>query len=398
MIKVPKLRFNGFSQEWSNVCFKDLFQEVIERTNNTDKYNLYSLTIENGVVPKTERYEREFLVTKKEENYKVVHKDEYVYNPMNIRFGAVARHIGGKPVSVSGYYNVFKTINNDSYGFWDNFLKTNRMLYIYNTIATGSLIEKRRVHFSQFIELDLPIPSLGEQRKISQFFSIIDRKILKQKEKVDALQKYKKGIIQKVFSQKIKFNDEKGGSYPEWKEQKLGKLIKQKSIRNKSQEINLVLSVSNSRGFIAQTDQFEDRDVASSDISNYKIVEKNDFAFNPARINVGSIAKLKLYERGIISPMYVCFSCENFLNDSFMEYFLKTYSFEIQMKKRLEGSVRQTLSFDAISEIKIFLPSMKEQNKIVDLLCKIDDKIKREQDKLDLLDGFKKGLLQQMFI
>jgi type I restriction enzyme S subunit len=189
-----------------------------------------------------------------------------------------------------------------------------------------------------------------------------------------------------------------GEKYPEWEEKSLGELIKQKSIRNKAGEIDLVLSVSNTKGFIAQSEQFEDREVASADTSNYKVVKKNDFAYNPARINVGSIARLKNFYEGIISPMYICFSCLPDVNNSFLEYFLKTYKFEVQMKKKLEGSVRQTLSFEALAEINIDLPCITEQNKIASFLEKIDEKLEKEQEKIEALNKWKKGLLQQMFV
>ena len=83
----------------------------------------------------------------------------------------------------------------------------------------------------------------------------------------------------------------------------IGDFIEQTSKRNKDCAILNVLSVSNSQGFIQQSEQFENRIVASDDTSNYKIVARNDFAFNPARINVGSIARLTTFERGIVSPM-----------------------------------------------------------------------------------------------
>ena len=91
----------------------------------------------------------------------------------------------------------------------------------------------------------------------------------------------------------------------------IGDFIEQTSKRNKDSAIQNVLSVSNSQGFIQQSEQFENRIVASDDTSNYKIVERNDFAFNPARINVGSIARLITFERGIVSPMYIFVSVQS---------------------------------------------------------------------------------------
>lgn len=130
MSKAPKLRFKEFSGDWKEKKFNTIFLDIKNKTSDTVKYPLYSLTIENGVVPKSERYEREFLVTKDEDNFKVVNKNEFVYNPMNLRFGALARYKGDTSVSVSGYYNVFKVIDNSPESFWDNYLKTNRMMYI----------------------------------------------------------------------------------------------------------------------------------------------------------------------------------------------------------------------------------------------------------------------------
>lgn len=102
----------------------------------------------------------------------------------------------------------------------------------------------------------------------------------------------------------------------------IGDFIEQISKRNKDSAIKNVLSVSNSQGFIQQSEQFENRIVASDDTSNYKIVKRNDFAFNPARINVGSIARLTTFERGIVSPMYICFRTKDILLPEYLDYYL----------------------------------------------------------------------------
>ena len=106
----PKLRFNDFDDEWNKVKISSIVQESKIKTGNTEKYPLWSLTIENGVTPKTDRYERSFLV-KKDDNYKIVEPNNYVYNPMNAHLGAIARNKSNTTISVSGYYDIFK-INN----------------------------------------------------------------------------------------------------------------------------------------------------------------------------------------------------------------------------------------------------------------------------------------------
>ena len=136
--------------EWDEVSFSTLFSTTSDYTDDLERYPLYSLTIEDGITAKTERYERSHLV-KKENSYKVVRPDDYAYNPMNIRFGAVARHKGSKPVAVSGYYDIFTTVNECDRAFMDSFLTCGPMITYYNKVSKGSLVEKQRVHFSDFL-------------------------------------------------------------------------------------------------------------------------------------------------------------------------------------------------------------------------------------------------------
>lgn len=136
-----------------------VIQPVQELTSDFETYPLYSLTIENGVTPKMERYERSFLVTKTVDLFKIVPENCFVSNPMNLRFGAIGFNNSGKKVSVSGYYDVFTIDNGECSNFWSVYFKTDNSLKRFDDVATGSLIEKRRVHFSQFVELLFPNPS-----------------------------------------------------------------------------------------------------------------------------------------------------------------------------------------------------------------------------------------------
>lgn len=170
------------------------------------------------------------------------------------------------------------------------------------------------------------------------------------------------------------------------------------SKRNKNNAIQNVLSVSNRQGFIKQSDQFENRNVASEDTSNYKIVEKNDFAFNPARINVGSIARLTTLEKGIVSPMYVCFRTQENIAPEYIDYFFESKHFYCEIQKRLEGSVRQCLSFEGLCNIPLSIPSFELQQRIGQRLLTLGQKIKTETDLLELLNKQKQYLLRQMFI
>ncbi|MCS3291270.1 restriction endonuclease subunit S [Bacteroides fragilis] len=178
----------------------------------------------------------------------------------------------------------------------------------------------------------------------------------------------------------------------------LSELLKQCSERNHSGWDLQVLSVSNRYGFIAQSDQFEDREVASDDTSNYKIVEKGMFAYNPARINVGSIALYEMDGKGIVSPMYVCFTTKHTLLPGYLKHYFASQAFRHEMYKRLEGSVRLCLTFEGLCNIEIPLPSIEIQENVGKYLSTIEHKVSLEKSVLSQYQLQRSYLLSQMFI
>lgn len=403
MNKTPKLRFKEFSGEWETTKIGSVFDLSSGSTpskSNKSYYNGDNCWVTSGELKS--KYINTTLdkITKKA----LDETNLSIYPPGTFVIAIYGLEASGTRGSCS-ILQVHSTISQACMAFTSKGNISNEFLYYwYNKYGEEIGIKYAQGTKQQNLSSDLvgnikiTAPSMEEQEKIASFFSLIDKKISLQSEKVEMFKEYKNGMIQKIFSGELRFKDDSGRDYPEWEENNIGKLIKIKSERNKNNEIALVLSVSNTKGFIRQADQFEDRVVASSDISNYKIVENGDFAFNPARINVGSIARLKLYNKGVISPMYICFKTLELLDDDYLEYFLMTSSFDIQMKKKLEGSVRQTLSAEALGQIIIKLPCLSEQKKIGLFLNTINDKLKKEEEKLDSLNEYKKGLLQQMFV
>ncbi|NBH93539.1 restriction endonuclease subunit S [Muribaculaceae bacterium Isolate-042 (Harlan)] len=158
------------------------------------------------------------------------------------------------------------------------------------------------------------------------------------------------------------------------------------------------MSVSNKHGFIAQSEQFEDRTVASEDTTNYKVIKSGIFAYNPARINVGSIAQYKGDETCIVSPMYLCFKCGVDVVGDYLEHFFSTKYFFKEMDKRLEGSVRQCLSFEALCNIPIPLPSIEQQHCTATIIGGISKMIAAESKILQAYTKQKNYLLSTMFI
>ena len=188
-------------EEWNETSFSTLFTSTSDYTDDLKKYPLYSLTIEDGITPKTERYERSHLV-KKEDSYKIVRPNDYAYNPMNLRFGAVARHKGDMPVAVSGYYDIFTTVHESDLPFMDSFLTCGPMITYYNRVSTGSLVEKQRVHFSQFLEFMLPLPSINERTKIAAILTTQDKVIELKEKRLAEKQRQKKYLMQQLLTGK----------------------------------------------------------------------------------------------------------------------------------------------------------------------------------------------------
>ncbi|WP_258528666.1 restriction endonuclease subunit S [Enterococcus faecalis] len=188
------------------------------------------------------------------------------------------------------------------------------------------------------------------------------------------------------------------GFTDDWEERKLRDLLNKNSEKNKNLSVINVESVSNKTGFTKQTEQFEDYSVASADLSNYYVIREKQFAYNPSRINVGSIAYKDLGDEiSVVSPLYVSFSTKKVLNDGFLWNWFKTASFDAQRQRLSEGGVRDTLSFNQLSEMNTMFPTYPEQETIGSFFKQLDETIALHQRKLELLKEQKKGFLQKMF-
>ncbi len=196
---IPKLRFKEFENngDWKPRVLEQFVKERNEFSD--DNFPLYSLTIENGVTPKTERYERSFLVNNEENAYKVVYPNDFAFNPMNLRFGAISRHSEKFKVALSKYYNIFYCDNSVDSVFCNIYFRSRIIIKHFDNAAIGSLIEKRRVHFSNFLKFEFLFPKLPEQQKIAVCISSLDDLITAQSQKIEALKEHKKGLVQGLF-------------------------------------------------------------------------------------------------------------------------------------------------------------------------------------------------------
>lgn len=389
--RMPDLRFPEFKEEWK---LNKLGSYINERNESgTGEFPLYSLTIENGIIPKSERYERSFLVNDINDAYKVMHQYDFAFNPMNLRFGALARLTENKKVLVSKYYNIFYCNEKGDSAFFEYYLTSYKLIQYYNKMSTGSLIEKKRVHYLDFIHFNRHLPSFPEQTKIATFLTSVDDKLTQLKKKKTLLEQYKKGVMQKIFSQEIRFKDEHGKGFPVWKMKKFGEVSS--IIMGQSPDSNSY----NTEGIGMLLIQ------GNADISNRKSNPRN-WTSNPTkecqigdiiltvRAPVGAVAKSchnACLGRGVCAIRNNTLSSIEFLFQFLLD-------FEVRWGRLEQGSTFTAISGADIKSIEIHLPSIQEQTKIANFLSAIDKKINYCSTQIEKTVLWKKGLLQKMFV
>ena len=309
---------------------------------------------------------------------------------------ATASTVMEKNVALGGDINILRSKETINSPYVSYYLKHIKNIEISKLSQGNSVVH---LYSKQLSNLKIEIPSLEEQQKIGDFFMLLDKRIEQQEQKIALLKDYKKAMMQKIFSQKIRFKDQNRNDYPDWEEKKLGEIIYRNSKKNKDQKYTLIQSISNKYGFVNQEDYFEDRRVGSLDVSNYYVINNGCFAYNPSRIDVGSLAYKNDNDISIISPLYVSFKGNaKYINDKFLLGWLFSHKFVGKLGRLFEGSVRNTLSYDSLITISIDIPSLSEQEKIASFLTRIDFNIENQEAILNNLKEQKQGLLRKMFI
>lgn len=314
-LNVPNLRFPEFQGEWTTSLLSDYLTENKERNKKGefDKTDVLSVSGDYGVVNQIELLGRSFAGASVLP-YHVVRHGNIVYTKSPLKeypYGIVKANTGVDGI-VSTLYAVYNIKNNVDAQFIEYYFSSaNRTNRYFKPIVRIGAKHDMKIGNQEVLANKVTFPNLEEQTKIASLFRFLDERIATQNKIIEDLKKLKSAIIEIEYTPNTKTTSH------------IGNVIEQISKRNKNNAIQNVLSVSNRQGFIKQSDQFENRNVASEDTSNYKIVEKNDFAFNPARINVGSIARLTTFEKGIVSPMYICFRTQENVAPEYIDFFFK---------------------------------------------------------------------------
>ena len=386
---VPKLRFKEFKDSWKKITLKNISTDISYGMNSaatefdgTNKYiritdideetSLYSGTL----VSPLGHLDDKFLVKENDILFARTGAStgkSYLYNKSDGRLyfaGFLIR------ANIKKEYNsrfIFEQTKLDQYNNWVKIMSIRSGQPGINSIEYGNY--------------EFSITHINEQEKIAILFSLLDKKIELQKRKIEALKIYKKGLIKRYF-------DCKNG-----KKVKIGEILEE--FTQKTTENNQYDVISSTKdGLFLQKDYFN-RSIASEDNSGYKILKKYQIVISPQNLWMGNINYNNKYEIGIVSPSYKVFNINKKFNKDYVSYLLKTnkaiYYYTINSEQGA-SIVRRNLNIESFYEINFIIPDIVEQEQKGKLINKISSKIENEENKYKMLNKFKKGLLQEMFI
>ncbi|MEW5798680.1 MAG: restriction endonuclease subunit S [Bacteroidota bacterium] len=266
-------------------------------------------------------------------------------------------------------------------------VQTNRFVQAAN-VTSGSKMP--RADWDYLSSFPFILPPLPEQKAIAAVLSTWDTAIETTQKLIEQKERRKKALMQQLLSDKKRLKGFDG----KWKEVRLGDITKKISRRNKELLDAKVYSVTNTNGFVLQSEHFE-REIAGEDLSNYKIIKKHEFAYNPARVNVGSLAYFE-NEVGLISSLYVCFKTNGEVLDYILHLILQLDHTKHRISSFGEGGVRIYLWYELFAKIKVMVPPLPEQEAIAKVLRVADKELNLLRSKLDFLKEQKKGLMQKL--
>lgn len=382
------MRFAEYTDEWHKYALSDFVTRITRRNKNNESSLPLTISAQYGLVDQITFFNKT-VASVDLSGYYLLYNGDFAYNKSysnDYAWGAVKRLDKYEKGCLSSLYFVFRPTDKVDSDYLTHYFETSKWHKGISDIAGEGARNHGLLNMAvdDYFATKHYLPSLSEQKKIACFLNLITKRIEIQNKIISDLNVLKKELCNKVFS--------KGFAV------RLGDFIEEVTTRNKSNSCENVLSVSNKMGFIKQSEQFEDRTVASEDKRNYKVVTEGCFAYNPARINVGSIALLSTQKIGIISPMYVCFKTKNTLNSEYLNFYYQSGFFYKEMQKKLEGSVRQCLTYENMSDILIPYVDIEKQKAIAATLNKFATLIANEEKYLKSLQKQKSYFLNAMFI
>ena len=404
--QAPQLRFSEFSDEWEAGYLNEFIDSLDAgvSVNSTDrqaesneKCILKTSCVSSGVF-------------KLKENKVVLDDDEIqrLKEPLQSNTIIISRMntpalVGANAIVTYSMSNVFlpdrlwaAKINKNYSGKWLGILMSStKFRAALSARATGTSASMKNITKGDVLSLKITYPAKPEQQKIAAFLTAVDNKIEQLSKKQELLGEYKKGLMQQIFSQAIRFKADDGSEFPDWEEKNGNEIFD--NISNKNHDSDLpILAITQEHGAIPRDLINYKMIVSDKSVSSYKVVETGDFIISLRSFQGG--IEYSNY-KGICSPAYIILRPAIEIEKKFYKYYLKTYRYIQDLNRKLEG-IRdgKMVSYKYFSEIKLPYPSISEQAKIANFLSSIDNKIEQVGKQLDESKQFKKALLQQMFV
>lgn len=396
---VPKLRFSDFHEGWKEVRLGEIFEKNEER--NRDGSIGYDKTI--SIASMTYKPSGNGAADDSLRTYKVLRVGDIAFEGHTSKDYAYGRFVmNDVGVGImSPRFTALRPKFEIEVDFWRHLIHYEPIMrpLLLKSTKMGTMMNELIV--ADFLKQSLLIPSIAEQKQIAKCLLALDDYICAQDKKVKFLKERKQGLMQQLFPQ----NDETTprlrfpGFTGEWEKRLFRGITIPAGKKNRQNLPYERYSISNEIGFYPQSNQFEDGGGYLKDIDcrQYIIVPPKSFAYNPARINVGSIGYQDLGKEVIVSSLYEVFQTKMDCDDAFLWQWFHTDVFHKMVINVQEGGVRQYFFYEKLKECSIYLPSIPEQKEIADCLSSFDKIIDNEQKKADSLKTYKKGLLQQLF-
>ncbi|HDA2386367.1 TPA: restriction endonuclease subunit S [Staphylococcus aureus] len=405
---VPELRFPGFEGEWEEKKLGEVTDRVIRKNKNLESKKPLTISGQLGLIDQTEYFSKS-VSSKNLENYTLIKNGEFAYNKSysnGYPLGAIKRLTRYDSGVLSSLYICFSIKSEMSKDFMEAYFDSTHW---YREVS-GIAVEGARNHgllnvsVNDFFTILIKYPSLEEQQKIGKFFSKLDRQIELEEQKLELLQQQKKGYMQKIFSQELRFKDENGEDYPDWKEKKLGDITEQSmygigASATRFDSKNIYIRITD---IDEKSRKLNYQNLTTPDELNNKYkLKRNDILFARTGASTGK-SYIHKEEKDIYNYYFAGFLIKFKINEQnsplFIYQFTLTSKFNKWVKVMSVRSGQPGINSEEYAKLPLVLPNKLEQQKIAKFLDRFDRQIELEKQKIEILQQQKKGLLQSMFI
>lgn len=398
--KKPSIRFPEFKDDWQHIKLCDLLSEAKKRNEDLKygKDEVLSVSGELGIVNQIEHLGRSYAGASVH-NYHVVETGDIVYtkSPLKANPFGIIKLNKGKAGIVSTLYAVYKVNNKTCYGPWLDYyfsLNTNTNRYLRPLVKKGAKNDMK-INNAYVLHDRIFAPGIPEQKRIASFFTVVDRKIAELKQKKALLEQYKKGVMQKLFSQELRFKDENGKEFSKWEKKKLWEVAeinsKSETLPDSFVYIDLESVV---QGRLTKKDRIYKSEAPSR---AQRLLRNNDILFQMVRPYQKNNFFFDRNETDFVaSTGYAQIRTKG--NPKYLFQFLHEENFVRKVIEKCTGTGYPAINSTDLSNIKINIPTEKEQNKIANFLSIIDDKLTQTENQIRQTQEWKKGLLQNMCI